>query len=213
MTLRDQIEARTNAANEKREREKREREGEREREREREIITSTKHLQRETAQRCFSCLRWEEEGVVVAGYCDDWNRKMGLKLLVNKLQNVIFSKIRLNGMYSKRTARARGTRVQSPKREEILRRNSVTHHLLIFFKWKSLKLFSYGPPPLQYRYGHRGAAAHSLESTLLHYSTTASIRRDREKEIWKREREKGSVCVCVLYVNIFSLMSLLWKLS
>ncbi len=25
-----------------------------------------------------SCLRWEEEGVVDAGYCDDWNREMAL---------------------------------------------------------------------------------------------------------------------------------------
>ncbi len=36
------------------------------------IITSTKHRQRETALRCFSCLRWEEVEVVDAGYCDDF---------------------------------------------------------------------------------------------------------------------------------------------
>ncbi len=71
MALRDEIEAHTNAAN-----------------------TSTvwkywKLSERETQkslqepntdserlQRCFSCLRWEEEAVVVAGYCDDWNSEM-----------------------------------------------------------------------------------------------------------------------------------------
>ncbi len=60
MTLHDQIEARTNAAN---------------------TSAVWKHLKRserdaKNRQRCISCLRWEEEGVVVAGYCDDWNRKM-----------------------------------------------------------------------------------------------------------------------------------------
>ncbi len=35
-------------------------------------------------------------------------------------QKVIFSKTRMNCMYSNSTARATGARVQSPKREEIL---------------------------------------------------------------------------------------------
>ncbi len=71
MTLRDQIEASTNAAN---------------------MSAVWKHLklsEREmqnhykhetlTARDCLAlhpCLRWEEEGVVVAGYCDDWNCEM-----------------------------------------------------------------------------------------------------------------------------------------
>ncbi len=71
MTLRDQIEASTNAANTSAAWKHLQRS-----ERERDIITSTRHRQRETAQRCFSCLWWEEEGGVVAGYCDDWNREM-----------------------------------------------------------------------------------------------------------------------------------------
>ncbi len=57
------------------------------RERDADIITSTKHRQRETAQRCFSCLRCEEDGGVVAG-------TVMIEIvngLVNKLQNVIFS--------------------------------------------------------------------------------------------------------------------------
>ncbi len=41
--------------------------------------------------------------------------------LADKLQNVMFSKTRTNGMYSNSAARARSARVQSPKREEILR--------------------------------------------------------------------------------------------
>ncbi len=57
----------------------------------------------------------------------------GLKQLVNKLQNVMFSKTRTNYMYSNSAARARAARVQSPKCEEILRWNTVTHHLLFFF--------------------------------------------------------------------------------
>ncbi len=44
----------------------------------------------------------------------------------------MFSKTRMNGMYSNSAARAHDARVQSPKREEILRWNTVTHHLLIF---------------------------------------------------------------------------------
>ncbi len=38
----------------------------------------------------------------------------GLKRLVNKLQNVMFSKTRMNCMYSNSAARACGARVQSP---------------------------------------------------------------------------------------------------
>ncbi len=38
----------------------------------------------------------------------------------------MFSKTRTNGMYSNSAARARGTRVQSPKREEILRWNTYS---------------------------------------------------------------------------------------
>ncbi len=38
----------------------------------------------------------------------------------------MFSKTRTNGMYSNSAAWARGTRVQSPKREEILRWNTYS---------------------------------------------------------------------------------------
>ncbi len=71
MTLRDQIEASSNAAN---------------------TSAVWKHLklsERETQKSlqarntdserlltATSLLRWEEEGVVVAGYCDDWNHEM-----------------------------------------------------------------------------------------------------------------------------------------
>ncbi len=41
----------------------------------------------------------------------------------------MFSKTRMNCMYPNNAARAR--MVQSPKREENLRWNTVTHHLLI----------------------------------------------------------------------------------
>ncbi len=44
----------------------------------------------------------------------------------------MFSKTRTNGMYSNSAARARGTRVQSPKREQILRWNIIYNFLLIF---------------------------------------------------------------------------------
>ncbi len=53
-----------------------------------------------------------------------WN---GLKWLVNKLQNVMFSKTRTNCMYSNSAAQTHGARVQSPKHEEIL----ALKHLLI----------------------------------------------------------------------------------
>ncbi len=55
--------------------------------------------------------------------------------LANKLQNVMFSKTRTNGMYSNSAAWARSTRVQSPKREEILRWNTYSSfaHLYIYF--------------------------------------------------------------------------------
>ncbi len=39
-----------------------------------------------------------------------------LQRLVNKLQNVMFSKTRTNGMYSNSAARARGARVQSARK-------------------------------------------------------------------------------------------------
>ncbi len=56
--------------------------------------------------------------------------------LANKLQNVLFSKTRTNGMYSNSAARACGTRVQSPKREQILRWNPYSSfaHFYYFFK-------------------------------------------------------------------------------
>ncbi len=40
----------------------------------------------------------------------------------------MFSKTRTNGMYSNSAARARGARVQSPKREEILRWNTYSSY-------------------------------------------------------------------------------------
>ncbi len=90
MTLRDQIEARTNAA-----------------------ITSAvwKHLMSQMRRGRGGCcwLLW---------WLKSWNG------LANKLQNVMLSKTRTNGMYSNSAAWARGTRVQSPKREEILRWNT-----------------------------------------------------------------------------------------
>ncbi len=46
-----------------------------------------------------------------------WN---GLKRLVNKLQNVMFSNTHTDCMYSNSSAWARGARVQSPKREKNL---------------------------------------------------------------------------------------------
>ncbi len=61
-----------------------------------------------------------EERISILFVLKSWNR------LVNKLQNVMFSKKRMNGMYSNSAARARGTRVQSPKREEILRWNTYS---------------------------------------------------------------------------------------
>ncbi len=103
MTWHDQIEARTNAAK---------------------IITSTKHRQQETVSD-EKRKRWL---ILVTVW---WLKsRNGLKRLVNKLQNVMFSNTRMNCMYSNSAARARGARVQSPKREEILRWNTVTRHLL-----------------------------------------------------------------------------------
>ncbi len=49
--------------------------------------------------------------------------------LANKLQNVMFSKTRTNGMYSNSAARAGGTRVQSARK---FCAKTLTHHLLIF---------------------------------------------------------------------------------
>ncbi len=52
----------------------------------------------------------------------------------------MFSKTRTNGMYSNSAARARGARVQSPKREEIpvqkhkFCAETLNRHLLIFIK-------------------------------------------------------------------------------
>ncbi len=58
-----------------------------------------------------------------------------LKRLANELQNVMFSKTRTDGMYSNSAARARGTRIQSPKSEENLRlKHSSFAHFYIFFK-------------------------------------------------------------------------------
>ncbi len=54
----------------------------------------------------------------------------GLKQLVNKLQNVMFSNTHTDCMYSNSAARARGTRVQSPNRKENQHWNSVTRQLL-----------------------------------------------------------------------------------
>ncbi len=48
----------------------------------------------------------------------------------------MFSKARTNGMYSNSAARARGARVQSPKREEILHWNTYSSfaHFYNYFK-------------------------------------------------------------------------------
>ncbi len=55
------------------------------------------------------------------------------KARINKLNYRIFCflKTSTNHMYSNSAARAR---FESPKREEILSENTVTHHLLICFK-------------------------------------------------------------------------------
>ncbi len=134
MTLRDQIEAHTNAAN---------------------TSAVWKHLKRPEREMLKSLQAWNTDSerllsaashvsdekrkgllvtvmIEICGYCDDWN---GLKRLVNKLQNVMFSKTRTNCMYSNSAARAHGASVQSLKHEEILRWNTVTHHLLIFINF------------------------------------------------------------------------------
>ncbi len=53
-------------------------------------------------------------------------RLVYMRYICNKPQNVMFSKTRTSCMDSNSAARARGTRVQRPKRW-----NTVTHHLLI----------------------------------------------------------------------------------
>ncbi len=134
MTLRDQIEVRTNAAN---------------------TSVVSKHLKWPEKEMLKSLQAWNTDSErllsaashvsnekrkgwlllvtvmieICGGYCEDWN---DLKRLVNKLQNVMFSKTRTNCMYSNSASQARDASVQSPKREEILRWNTVTHHLLIF---------------------------------------------------------------------------------
>ncbi len=71
-----------------------------------------------------------EEEVFDAGYCmilKSWN---GLKRLVNKLQNVMFSNTSTDCMYSNSAAWARGARVQSPSARKICAKNIVTRHFL-----------------------------------------------------------------------------------
>ncbi len=114
MTLRDQIEACTNAAN---------------------TSVVWKHLKRSEreTQNSLQARNTDSERLLsAASHVSDEKSRNGLKRLVNKLQNVMFSKTRMNCMYSNSAARARGARFQSPKREELLRWNTVTHHLLIF---------------------------------------------------------------------------------
>ncbi len=50
----------------------------------------------------------------------------------------MFSKTRTNGMYSNSAARARGARVQSPKREEILRWNTYSSYAHLKKKIKGM---------------------------------------------------------------------------
>ncbi len=120
MMLRDQIEARTNAANtsavwkhlklyEK------------------ELYTNNYKHETLTARDCLVLHLMSPMRRGRGGCC--WllwwlKSRNGLKRLVNNLQNATFSKT--NCMHSNSAARARGTRVQSPKRW-----NTVTHHLLM----------------------------------------------------------------------------------
>ncbi len=118
MTLRDQIEARTNAANTsavwkhlkllERERERRK---------------SHYKPKTPTARDCLvliSCLRWEEEGVVVAGYCDDRNREMDYQINYRML---CFLKHALMAIFKQCCT---SLRHQGSKREEILRWNTYS---------------------------------------------------------------------------------------
>ncbi len=130
MTLHDQIEASTNAANTSAVWKHLKRS---ERERDADIITSPKHRQRETAQRCFSCLRWEEEGVVVAGYCDDWNRKMDKQINYRMLCFLKHARMACI-QTAPHELTAPGFKVQSARK---FCAETLTHHLIIllyFFK-------------------------------------------------------------------------------
>ncbi len=118
-TLRDQIEACTNAANTSAVWKHLKRS---ERETDAKIITSTKYRQRETALRCL-CLWWEEEGVVVAGYCDDWNREMDSQINYRMLCFLKHARMACIQTALHELA-APGFKVQGAE--------TLTHHLLIF---------------------------------------------------------------------------------
>ncbi len=134
MTLRDQIEARTNAANTSAVW-KHLKLLERERERDAKVITSTKHL---TARDCLvliSCLRWEEEGVVVAGYCDDRNREMDYQINYRML---CFLKHALMAIFKQRCT---SLRHQGSKREEILNSERFWNTYSSFAHFISFNIF------------------------------------------------------------------------
>ncbi len=56
----------------------------------------------------------------------------------------MFSETRTNGMYSNSAAQARGTRVQSPKREEILRWNTYSSFANFENSEKNIKIGQHG---------------------------------------------------------------------
>jgi len=128
MTLHDQIEASTNAAN---------------------TSAVWKHLklsERETQTSLQAQNTDSERLLSAASHVSEEKRKSGCcwllwwfkspNWLANKLQNVMFSKTRMSGMYSNSAARARSTRFQSPKHKEILRWNTYSSfaHFYNFFK-------------------------------------------------------------------------------
>ncbi len=102
MTLSDQIEARTNAAN---------------------TSAVWKHLKRSERE----TQKTDSERLLsAASHVSDEKRKGWLLLVtvmieIAKWPQTKWPKTRLNCMYSISAARAHGTRVQSPKREDILR--------------------------------------------------------------------------------------------
>ncbi len=104
MALRDQIEACTNAVNMS-------------------SFKTVRERQAQTARDCSAASHvFNEEGVVITGYCmmieiTKWTETI-------KMQNVMFCNTHTNCMYSNSVSCARN---QSPKHEENLRWNIVTH--------------------------------------------------------------------------------------